>query len=98
MFTKLRKATPVSIPVGILMALGGIYILCREFIKGFAENTAVSWCVRGILVVFLVYMVLSYNNVRAEQNAEFDEQQETENDSAKNENVETENEVKNNSE
>lgn len=76
MFTKLHKSTPISIPVGILMALGGIYILCREFIKGFANNAAVSWGVRGILVVFLVYMLLSYNNVRAEQNAEFDEPQE----------------------
>lgn len=83
MLTKLRKATPVSIPVGILMALGGIYILCREFIKGFAESTAVSWTVRGVLVIFLVYMVLSYNNVRAEQNAEFNEPQESEDDSGK---------------
>lgn len=78
MFTKLRKATPVSIPVGILAALGGVYILCREFIKGFADSQAVSWVVRGVLVVFLVYMLLSYNNMRAEENAEFDEPQESE--------------------
>ncbi|MDD6395972.1 MAG: hypothetical protein PUB37_07335 [Firmicutes bacterium] len=75
MFTKLRKATPVSIPVGILAALGGIYILCREFIKGFADSEITSWAARGVLVVFLVYMLLSYNNVRAEQKAEFDEPQ-----------------------
>lgn len=98
MFTKLRKATPVSIPVGILMALGGIYILCREFIKGFAENTAVSWAVRGVLVVFLVYMVLSYNNVRAEQNAEFDEPQVSEGESAESEKVEIKSNDENNSE
>lgn len=77
MLTKLRKATPVSIPVGILAALGGVYILCREFIKGFAESAAASWTMRGVLVVFLVYLLLSYNNVRAEQNAEFDEPQES---------------------
>lgn len=75
MFTKLRKATPVSIPAGILAALGGVYILCREFIKCFADSQAVSWAVRGVLVVFLVYMLLCYNNVRAEEKAEFDEPQ-----------------------
>ncbi len=75
MFTKLRKSTPVSIPVGILAALGGVYILCCEFIKGFADSTIISWVVRGVLVIFLVYMLLSYNNVRAEERAEFDDQQ-----------------------
>lgn len=78
MFTKLRKATPVSIPVGILAMFGGVYILCREFVKGFAESAVASWIMRGVLVVFLVYLLLTYNNVRAEQNAEFDEQQESE--------------------
>lgn len=73
MFTKLRKETPVSIPVGILLALTSIYIVLREFVQGFANNQAVSWTAKGILVVFLIYMLLSYNNVRAEQNAEFDE-------------------------
>lgn len=78
MFTKLCKATPVSIPVGILAALGGIYILCGQFIKGFADSEITSWVVRGVLVVFLVYMLLSYNNVRTEQKAEFDEPQDGE--------------------
>ncbi len=77
MFTKLRNAidTSVSIPIGVLFSLCGVYILCREFISGFAESTAVSWAAQGVLVVFLVYLLLSYNNVRAQQNSEFDEEQ-----------------------
>lgn len=73
MFTRLRSYASVSTPAGILLVLGGIYILCREFIAGFAENAIASYAARGVLVVFLIYILLTYNNMRAEQNAEFDE-------------------------
>ena len=76
MFTRLRDHAAVTTPAGILLVLGGIYILCREFIPGFAESAIASYAARGVLVVFLIYILLTYNNMRAEQNGEFDEQTE----------------------
>lgn len=73
MFTKLRREVTVSVPTGILLVLAGIYLLCGQFIKGFASHPAASWGARGVLVVFLIYILLSYNNTRAEQNAKFEE-------------------------
>ena len=72
MFTRLRDQAAVTYPTGILLILGGIYLLCREFVKGFAESPASSWTARGVLVVFLIYLLLSWNNLKAERNAEFD--------------------------
>ena len=72
MFTRLRDQAAVTYPTGILLILGGIYLLCREFVKGFAESPASSWAARGVLVVFLIYLLLSWNNLKAERNAEFD--------------------------
>lgn len=76
MFTRFRREVSVSIPTGILLVLAGVYLLCGQLIKGFAEHPAASWTARGVLVVFLIYLLLSYNNVRAERNAEFDQPQE----------------------
>lgn len=73
MFTRFRREISVSIPTGVLLVLAGIYLLCGQFIRGFAQHTAVSWSARGVLVVFLIYLLLSYNNARAEENAEFDD-------------------------
>ena len=72
MFTRFRDQAAVTYPTGILLILGGIYLLCREFVKGFAESPASSWTARGVLVVFLIYLLLSWNNLKAERNAEFD--------------------------
>ena len=72
MFTRFRNQAAVTYPTGILLILGGIYLLCREFINGFAESQASSWAARGVLVVFLIYLLLSWNNLKAERNAEFD--------------------------
>lgn len=77
MFTRLRDQAAVTVPAGILLTLGGIYILCREFIKGFADSAIVSYAARGVLVVFLIYLLLTYNNLRAERSAEFDEPSES---------------------
>ena len=73
MFTRFRQQAAVSNPAGVLLILGGIYILCREFIKGFAESPVSSWAARGVLVVFLIYLLLSWNNLKAERNSEFDD-------------------------
>ena len=73
MLTRLRREVTVSVPTGILLILAGIYLLCGQFIKGFSGHTAASWGARGVLVVFLIYILLSYNNTRAEQNAAFEE-------------------------
>lgn len=73
MFTRFRQQAAVSYPAGVLLILGGIYILCREFIKGFAESPVSSWAARGVLVVFLIYLLLSWNNLKAERNSEFDD-------------------------
>lgn len=73
MFTRLRDQAAVTRPAGILLVLGGVYILCREFISGFAESTVASYAARGVLVVFLIYLLLVYNNLQAEHRAEFDE-------------------------
>ena len=73
MFTRFRQQAAVSYPAGVLPILGGIYILCREFIKGFAESPVSSWAARGVLVVFLIYLLLSWNNLKAERNSEFDD-------------------------
>ncbi len=72
MFTRFRREVSVSIPTGILLVLTGVYLLCGQLIKGFADNPALSWTARGVLVVFLIYLLLSYNDARAQQNAEFD--------------------------
>ncbi|MBQ1441651.1 MAG: hypothetical protein IIZ08_07015 [Clostridia bacterium] len=73
MFTRFRRQRAVSVPAGILMIMGGIYILCREFIKGFAESAVSAWVARGVLVVFLIYLLLCWNNLKAEGNSEFDD-------------------------
>ena len=73
MFTRFRQQSAVSYPAGVLLILGGIYILCREFIRGFAESPVSSWAARGVLVVFLIYLLLSWNNLKAERNSEFDD-------------------------
>lgn len=73
MFTRLRDQAAVTRPAGILLVLGGVYILCREFISGFAESAVASYAARGVLVVFLIYLLLVYNNLQAERNAEFAE-------------------------
>lgn len=78
MFTRLRDQAAVTRPAGILLALGGVYILCREFISGFAESAVASYAARGVLVVFLIYLLLTYNNLQAERRAEFDEPTEAE--------------------
>ena len=72
MFTRLREHAAVTYPTGILLILGGIYLLCREFVSGFAESPVASWTARAVLVVFLIYLLLSWNNLKAERNAEFD--------------------------
>jgi len=72
MFTRFREQSAVTYPTGVLLILGGIYILCREFISGFAQSPEASWVARGVLVVFLIYLLLSWNNLKAERNAEFD--------------------------
>ena len=64
MFTRFRQQAAVSYPAGVLLILGGIYILCREFIRGFAESPVSSWAARGVLVVFLIYLLLSWNNLK----------------------------------
>jgi hypothetical protein len=76
MFTRFREQSAVTYPTGILLILGGIYLLCREFVRGFAESPVSSWAARGVLVVFLIYLLLSWNNLKAERNAEFDSPQE----------------------
>lgn len=72
MFTRFRQQSAVTFPTGILLILGGIYLLCREFIPGFAESPVSSWAARGVLVVFLIYLLLAWNNLKAERSAEFD--------------------------
>ena len=72
MFTRFRDQAAVTTPAGILFALAGVYILCREFISGFAESAVASWAARGVLVVFLIYLLLCWNNLKAERSAEFD--------------------------
>ena len=72
MFTRFRDQAEVTFPAGILLALGGIYLLCRQFFPGLADSSAVSWVVRGVLVVFLIYLLLCWNNLKAERSAEFD--------------------------
>ena len=72
MFTRFRDQAAVTYPTGVLLILGGIYLLGREFVKGFAESAVSSWAARGVLVVFLIYLLLSWNNLKAERNAEFD--------------------------
>lgn len=71
MFTRFRAQAAVSFPAGMLMALGGIYLLCREFVSGFADSPVASWVARGVLVIFLIYLLLCWNNLKAEQDAEF---------------------------
>lgn len=73
MFTRFRHQAAVTYPTGVLLILGGIYILCREFINGFAESPVSSWVARGVLVVFLIYLLLGWNNLKAERNSEFDD-------------------------
>lgn len=73
MFTRFRQQAAVTYPAGALLILGGIYLLCREFIRGFADNPVCSWVARGVLVVFLIYLLLSWNNLKAERNSEFDD-------------------------
>ena len=55
---------------GNLLILAGIYLLCREFISGFAESPVGSWVARGVLVIFLIYLLLSWNNLKAERSEE----------------------------
>lgn len=74
MFTRLRGQAPVTVPAGILLIFGGIYILCRQFIRAVAESGIAPYVARGVLVVFLIYILLTYNNMKAERNAEFEEQ------------------------
>ncbi len=78
MFTRFRDQAAVTYPTGVLLILGGVYLLCREFIRGFAESPVSSWAARGVLVVFLIYLLLSWNNLKAERNAEFDAPQDSE--------------------
>ena len=75
MFTRLRQYAAVTYPAGVLLILGGIFILCRAFIPGFAASTVSSWVARGVLVLFLIYLLLNWNNMKAEQNSEFDDKQ-----------------------
>ena len=35
-------------------------------------SMAASWAARGVLVIFLIYLLLSWNNLKAERNAAFD--------------------------
>lgn len=72
MFTRFRQQAAVTYPTGVLLVLGGIYLLCREFIRGFAESPVSSWTARGVLVVFLIFLLLSWNNLKAERSSEFD--------------------------
>ena len=78
MFTRFRDQAAVTYPTGVLLILGGIYLLCREFVSGFAESPVSSWAARGVLVVFLIYLLLSWNNLKAERNAEFEAPQDSE--------------------
>ena len=79
MFTRFRQQAAVSYPSGILLILCGIFLLCREFIPRFANSDVTSWAARGVLVVFLIYLLLCWNNLKAERSAEFDS---TEHDSS----------------
>ena len=72
MFTRFRDQAEVTFPAGILLALGGVYLVCRQFFPWLADSAAVSWVVRGVLVVFLIYLLLCWNNLKAERSAEFD--------------------------
>ncbi len=72
MIARFRKQWTFTLPAGILLLLGGIYFLCRAFIKGFAESPSTSWVVRGALVAYLIYLLLCWNNLKAERGAEFD--------------------------
>ncbi|MBQ9902840.1 MAG: hypothetical protein IJM51_10730 [Clostridia bacterium] len=70
MFTRFRDHAAVTYPTGVLLILAGIYLLCREFISGFAESPVGSWVARGVLVIFLIYLLLSWNNLKAERSEE----------------------------
>lgn len=85
MFTRFRQQSAISYPTGVLLILGGIFILCREFIRGFAESPVSSWVARDVLVVFLIYLLLSWNNLKAERSAEFDEPAEQDSENNTNE-------------
>ena len=76
MFTRFRQQTAVAYPTGVLLILAGVYLLCREFIRGFAESPVSSWAARGVLVVFLIYLLLCWNNLKAERHSEFDDKDE----------------------
>lgn len=68
LFVRFRGQAEVSRPAGVLCALAGVYFACRCFIPGLAESPVVSWGIRGILVLFLIYMLLCWNNMKAVQN------------------------------
>jgi hypothetical protein len=72
MFTRFRDQAAITYPTGVLLILGGVYLLCREFVRGFAGSQAASWATRGVLVIFLIYLLLCWNNLKSERNAEFD--------------------------
>ena len=40
MFTRFRDQAAITYPTGVLLILGGVYLLCREFVRGFAGSQA----------------------------------------------------------